>query len=88
MTKHPVTPNQVMPDNVDYVQTNGVAIRKGTMAAAIANIEIIESLTSTQAEKAAALEAIKALVPQLKAFHIHKHLQWRNPQIEALFTTD
>ena len=79
------TPESMIPDNENYFERNGLRIRKGTMAAAIANAEIIESETASEVDKKAAIETLKNLAPTLNAFGLNKHFYWRNPQIQAIF---
>ena len=81
------TPEDMLPDNKDYAKRNGITIRKGTVdcSSALANAEIIESPDATAQEKQAAIEAIKTLIPALKATHLTKFMQRKNPQIQALF---
>ena len=79
------TPEDMIPDDKSHFEMDGKTIRKGTMAAALANAEIIESTNSTAEEKRDALNAIKELVPVLKAFGLARFLTWKNPEIQALF---
>lgn len=82
------TPEDMIPDDKSHVEISGKTIRKGTMAAALANAEIIESPDSTSQEKCDALNAIKELVPALKAFGLVRFLTWKNPEIQAIFDDD
>lgn len=79
------TPEDLIPDNANYFEKDGIKIRKGTMASAITNAEIIESINSSIEERRSAVEVLKSLVPQLSAFGLNKHLMWRNPKIQAIF---
>ena len=79
------TPEDMIPDDKSHFEMGGKTIRKGTMAAALANAEIVESPDSTSQEKCDALNAIKELVPVLKAFGLARFLTWKNPEIQALF---
>lgn len=78
-------PEDLIPDEKNHFEANGKKIRKGTMAAAIANAEIIESTNSSFEEKQKAKEVLKALAPTLKAFGLTKHLTWKNTEIQKLF---
>ncbi len=79
------SPEDLIPDNINYIIKNGIKIRKGTMASAIANAEILESLDSSMEEKATALGILKNIAPQLKEFGLSKHLIWRNTKIQKIF---
>ena len=78
-------PEDLLPDDKNHFEKNGSTIRKGTIAAALANASIVESTTATAEEKQAALDAIKVLTPQLIAFELTKFMQWKNPQIQSIF---
>lgn len=79
------TPEDMIPDDKSHFEMGGQTIRKGTMAAALANAEIVESTNSTATEKRDALNAIKELAPVLKAFGLVRFLTWKNPEIQAIF---
>ncbi len=78
------TPEDMIPDDKSHIEMGGKTIRKGTMAAALANAEIIESPDSTPQEKRDALNAIKELAPMLK-LGLTRFLMWKNPEIQAIF---
>ncbi|OGT39699.1 MAG: hypothetical protein A3F12_01665 [Gammaproteobacteria bacterium RIFCSPHIGHO2_12_FULL_38_14] len=78
-------PEDMIPDDKSHFEMGGKTIRKGTMAAALTNAEIVESPDATVAEKQAAMETIKELAPVLKAFGLTKFLTWKNPKIQAIF---
>lgn len=63
MTYEKNTPEYLIPDNSNYFEKYGVEIRKGTMASAITNVEIIESSKSSTEDRKEAIEILKALVP-------------------------
>lgn len=85
MTYNAKNPEDLIPDDKDHVEMGGEIIRKGTMAAALANAEIIEALDATEAEKLAAMNALRKLVPILKTFGLTKFLTWKNPKIQSIF---
>jgi hypothetical protein len=78
-----VSPQDIIADDATYAGYNGQQIRKGTFAALLANIEIIEQATTT-AEKEPALAMIKTLVPQIILAGAHKHLIWKNPEVQQI----
>ena len=80
------SPEDMIPDDEDFLEAKGgVRGRKGTMAAALANADIVEAEDATDEEKRAALEMMKRLAPQLKALGVTKHLRWKNAEIQTLF---
>ena len=79
-----ITPESILPDAQNSALINGIAVRKGTVAAVLANITVYESSLSTEADKQSALSAIKGFVPALIALGLTQHLRFKNPQIQAL----
>ncbi len=79
------TPEDMLPDDKSYFEMNGKTIRKGSMAAALANAKVIDSNNTTQEEKQAALDTLKSLAPTLIAFELTEFMQWKNPIIQAIF---
>ncbi|MCP4474763.1 MAG: hypothetical protein GY821_09425 [Gammaproteobacteria bacterium] len=79
------TAEDMIPDQASYAERGGTVVRKGTMAAALANAEIIETADATEEERQQAMTALKTLAPPLKAMGLTKFLHWNNPAIQALF---
>jgi hypothetical protein len=79
-------PEDVIPDDKSYFEKDGKVIRKGTMAAALANAAIVESADASEAEKQQAMLLLKELAPSLAAIGLTHFLTWKNPQIQELFT--
>lgn len=84
MTFQAKTPEDVLPDGLDFTYINGIKARKGSIAAAMANAEIIGSPQATEQEKAAAIIAFKELIPTLKALRLGQFLIWKNPQCQQM----
>lgn len=80
----PITPQDMIPDNESFVEKNGITIRKGTMAAILANADILADQQTNEEEKAAAIKVIAELMPGLIASGSHKHIVWKNPIIEKI----
>ena len=78
-------PEDMIADDKNYAEKGGKTIRKGTMAAAFANAEIIESTDATSDEKKKAMDALKELAPTLKAFGLTKFFTWKNSEIQEMF---
>lgn len=78
-------PEDVMSDDASHVEKNGVVIRKGSMAAVMANIEVIEDDSASPAEKQSAKEAIKELAPTLIGVGMTEYVTWKNPEVQAIF---
>ncbi|MSP52786.1 MAG: hypothetical protein EXR81_00850 [Gammaproteobacteria bacterium] len=82
MTNKAISPEDILSDNESFVQYEGGTIRKGSFAAIIANADILDSSNATPAEKAAALDMIRSLLPAIMLSGAAKHLIWKNPQIQ------
>lgn len=80
----PIKPENILADGQDTAELNGRTVRKGTVAAALANLDILQSPISTAEEKIAAKNMIIELAPDLIAIGLHQHLTWKNPEIEKI----
>jgi hypothetical protein len=81
-------PEDMIADSENYLRHNGKAVRKGTMAAIIANIELLESGQANQAEKAKALKILKELAPAVNASGLTKHFHCHNIKVQAIFDSE
>lgn len=79
-----VKPEDVLADGVDTTHINGKTIRKGTVAAFLANIEIMEDGNASEQIRQGATNMIKELAPAIVTLGLHKHVLFRNPQIEQI----
>ncbi len=75
----------IIADHENYAVLNGVSIRKGTMAAALANADIFTATHSTAFEKNAAKNMLTELAAMLVNSLFSQHLMWKNPEIQQLF---
>lgn len=79
-----IRPEDILPEEINSLVINGVNVRKATVGATLANANILNSDTASEAEKFSALEKIKELIPALIAIGLHQHVTWKNPQIQKL----
>jgi hypothetical protein len=84
MTDNAVRPEEVLPDGIDHTLINGRTVRKGTIAAFLANIDILESTNVTEQQKQAAIGTMKELAPSVIAIGLHKHVFFKNSQAEQI----
>ncbi|WNV85906.1 hypothetical protein [Umezawaea sp. Da 62-37] len=63
----PVRPEDVLPDDVDSGVLNGVEVRKGSVAAFVANARRLDDLRPGSPERDAVLAELRRLVPALRA---------------------
>jgi len=80
----PIRPQDVLPDGVDSTMINGTIARKGTIAAFLANADILENKEATELQRQEALNIMKELAPTVIAIGLHKHVLFKNPQIEQI----
>lgn len=80
-----VRPEDILPDGVDSTVMNGQAVRKGTVAAFIANIDILEDTKTSAEQKQSAMQILRELAPAVRTVGLHKHVTFKNPLIEQLF---
>ncbi len=79
------TPADILADTQNQKSINGVTIRKGTMAAFLKNLALLESGDLNHSQKREVLIYIKSLVPALKALNLHQYVTFKNMQIEKIF---
>ena len=77
-----IRPEDVLPEEVNFIMVKGVKVRKGTVAAVLANVKILDSDADAE-QKKAAVEAIKALAPALVALDFNQYLTFNNPSIQG-----
>ena len=77
-------PEDILPDEVDSKQIEGIHIRKGTVAAFLANATILNQTESTLEEKTKAQTEIEKLAPALVALKFHEHVTWKNDTIQRI----
>jgi predicted amino acid dehydrogenase len=83
-THNAIRPEDILPDGVDSTAIHGKIVRKGTIAAFLANTEILEHPNSTKQQKQEAIEAMKELAPAVIAVGLHRHVVFKNNEIEQI----
>lgn len=84
MSKKSVQPEDILPDGVDSTVIDGQSVRKGTIAAFLANTKIFEDPNTDVAQQQEAFFALKKLAPGVIAIGLHQHVVFKNPQIEQI----
>ncbi|MEO8402843.1 MAG: hypothetical protein ABI597_13810 [Gammaproteobacteria bacterium] len=79
-----IRPEDILPDGVDSNQVNGKLVRKGTIAAFLANTDILENPQATEQHKQNAIQAMKELASDVIAIGLHKHVTFKNTQAEQI----
>ena len=75
--------DQVLPDDADHGQFNGLTIRKGTVAAFLANARTWTRADAGADERAQAQAQIAEDVPALRALGLFEVLEIRDERLRA-----
>jgi hypothetical protein len=76
--------NDVLPDGVESIERNGKTLRKGSVAAFIANVKLIEASDTPPELRAQAEADLRELVPVLIEVGVFDVFELRSPRIRAL----
>lgn len=79
-----VRPEDVLSDSQNTTVVDGMTVRKGSVAAFLRNIEILEDKNASKDQRIGANKMLKELAPSIVAVGLHKHAQFKNPQVEKL----
>jgi hypothetical protein len=79
-----VRPEDILPDGVDNTTINGKMIRKGTIAAFLANADILENKNTTKQQRQEAINMMKQLAPAVVSIGLHKHVVFKNNLVEQI----
>jgi hypothetical protein len=74
----------VLADGVDTATINGFEVRKGSVAAFIANVKRLETLSQADAAYDEVLTQIRALVPTLRAVGVFDTFELRSARVAEL----
>jgi len=78
-------PQDILPDNINTTRIGGLEVRKGSVAAFMANLAIIEHPTDYETYQAAVSDLIE-LVPVMEALGVFKHFWLRSEKAVAVIT--
>ncbi len=81
---HSVRPEDIIPDGADNTSINGVVVRKGTVAAFLANINILENLHSSDQQKQEAMNMLWELAPSVIATGLPQHVTFKSELVENI----
>ena len=73
----------ILPDHIDHGSFDGVVVRKGTVAAFLANAKTLARADATAAERAAAQRDIADSLPALRALGLFDVLAIRDDALRA-----
>jgi hypothetical protein len=78
-------PQDILPDNINSVEVNGQQLRKGSVAAFMANIAIIENPANYAAYENAVQDLIE-LTPVLETLGVFKYFRLRSVKVITVIT--
>lgn len=78
-----IRPEDILPDGNDTAIIRGVTVRKGTVAAFLANCDLLENVTAEE-QKEVLINALRNLAPQIVASGLHKLAVFKNPVVEQV----
>ncbi|OZE81007.1 hypothetical protein CH305_11605 [Rhodococcus sp. 15-649-2-2] len=84
MSSHSVRPEDVLPDGAERASFDGLEIRKGTVAAFVANARALDDAEPGTEAHRELLATLEDLAPQLAAIGLFEVFEPRNPQIAQL----
>ncbi|KTC84041.1 hypothetical protein [Legionella brunensis] len=84
MTKKAIIPQDILADGVDYAVLKGTPVRKGTVAAFIANIDLLESPNASAEDKHQAIRTLLDLAPSIVAIGLHQHVSFKNDFVTSI----
>lgn len=86
LTNHSVLPETILPDGVDSASFNGKIVRKGTIAAFLANVELLDNPQIAHEQKQEAIATLKSLASAVNSTGLHKHVIFKNSTVEQILT--
>ncbi|WP_032404561.1 hypothetical protein [Rhodococcoides fascians] len=81
MSSHSVRPEDVLPDGAERASFDGLEIRKGTVAAFVANARALDDAEPGTEAHRELLATLEDLAPQLAAIGLFEVFELRNPDI-------
>ena len=80
--------DQILPDDVDHGQFNGVTIRKGTVAAFLANARTWADAHACASARTQAQDQIVADLPALRALGLFEVLEIRDERLRSMVAAE
>ena len=77
-------PEDILPEDVNQANLEGIHIRKGTVAAFLQNAKLWQDPNTAKEEKAKLFEAIKETLPALQLLGMFEVFQFQNKTLRAL----
>ncbi|NVK72752.1 MAG: hypothetical protein HWE24_04660 [Oceanospirillaceae bacterium] len=77
-------PEDILPEDANQANLDGIHIRKGTVAAFLQNAKLWQDPNTTEEEKAKLFEAIKETLPALQVLGMFEVFQFQNKVLRTL----
>jgi len=74
----------ILPDGQDTVQAQGLTVRKGSVAAFVANVSALTDPETPASEREACLQHLRELVPSLRVLQLFDVFELRDPGVREL----
>lgn len=84
----PIRPEDVLADGVETTTVDGLDVRKGTVAAFVANANKLAQLAPGDSGRDALEDQLRALAPALRAVGLLEVFAPRSPVIAAILAQD
>ncbi len=84
MSNSPIRPEDILPTGMDSAKIGPRQVRKGSVAAFVANIDLLENSQLDAASQTAILNLLKELAPAIVSVGLHRHVTFKNDRIEQL----
>jgi hypothetical protein len=79
-----VSPEDVLPDAANSATMNGVEVRKGSVAAFVANVKLLETLAPGAPGRTAIERQLRALTPAVRAAGVFDVFTPRSAEVAAI----
>jgi len=80
----PINPEDILSEQQNTTVLNGILVRKGSIAAFLKNLDLLDNPSITSEQKSAVISVIKELMPAVIAAGLAKHVVFKNPLIQSL----
>ena len=84
----PIRPEDVLADGVDVTTADGLDVRKGTVAAFVANAITLTRLAPGDVRRTPLEDQLRALAPALRAVGLLEVFAPRSPVVAAILAAD
>ncbi|MDM0005884.1 hypothetical protein QTI51_12470 [Variovorax sp. J22G73] len=73
----------VLPDGQDFTVINGTTLRKGSVAAFLANARVLEDANASAEDRQTAQQDLRSLIPALETLGLFDIFELRSPALRA-----